>query len=258
MARIASLYRYPVKGLSPEPVAEAQLTAGGHFPHDRLYAIENGPSGFTPERPVHKPKTCFLMLMRNETLARLSTRFDEAQKELRIESPDGSVAQFALETAEGRKALESFFGLYSAGELKGPPRLLASPPGYRFMDSGRSGFVSLLNLASVEELATKAGAGLDPLRFRANVHLDGLDAWQEMKWVGKTIRVGAATLEVLKPIDRCLATHVDPQTGERDVDVTGALRRSFGHINCGIYAKIVRSGLIRPGDTAAPEPDLFD
>lgn len=257
MARIASLYRYPVKGLSPEPVAEAQLTAGGHFPHDRLYAIENGDSGFDPERPVHKPKTCFLMLMRNETLARLRTRFDEAQKELTIESPDGSVGQFALETAEGRKSLESFFGRYSASELRGPPRLLASPLGYRFMDSGRSGFVSLLNLASVKELAAKAGADLDPLRFRANVHLDGLDAWQEMKWVGKTIRLGAATLEVLKPIDRCLATHVDPQTGERDVDVTGALRRSFGHINCGIYAKIVRSGVIRRDDTVGPEPDLF-
>lgn len=257
MARIASLYRYPVKGLSPEPVAKAELAAGGHFPHDRLYAIENGPSGFVPQNPVHKPKTCFLMLMRNESLARLRTRFDETHKELRVESPDGSGGLFALETPEGRRALEAFFARYSATDLRGAPRLLASPTGYRFMDSGRSGFVSLLNLASVEDLGTKAGATLDPLRFRANVHLEGLEAWEERNWVGRTIRVGAATLEVLKPIDRCLATHVDPQTGERDVDVTGTLRRAYGHIHCGVYAKVVEGGFIRPGDTIAPEPDLF-
>lgn len=257
MGHIASLYRYPVKGLSPEPVISAELQAGGHFPHDRLYAIENGPSGFDPGQPVHKPKICFLMLMRNESLARLRTRFDEDRKQLRIESPDGSVASFALEEPEGRSALEAFFARFSAGDLRGAPRLLSSPPGYRFMDSGRSGFVSLMNLASVKDLGTKAGAELDPLRFRANVHLDGLGAWDEMSWVGKKIRVGAATLDVLKPIDRCLATHVDPQSGARNVDVTGTLRRAYGHINCGIYAKIVHGGEIRPGDQAGPEPDLF-
>ena len=68
---IASLQRYPVKGLSPEPLNSATLNKGGYFPGDRLFAVENGPAGFDPENPEHQPKIKFLMLMRNESLARL-------------------------------------------------------------------------------------------------------------------------------------------------------------------------------------------
>ncbi|MGC2134294.1 MAG: MOSC N-terminal beta barrel domain-containing protein, partial [Xanthobacteraceae bacterium] len=45
MANIQSIYRYPVKGLTPEPLARAALAPGQTIPGDRLYAIENGPSG---------------------------------------------------------------------------------------------------------------------------------------------------------------------------------------------------------------------
>ncbi len=76
-ARLAALYRYPVKGLSPEAIPEAHLTEGAHFPGDRLMAIENGPSGFNPGAPEHMPKQKFLMLMRNEKLARIEARFDD-------------------------------------------------------------------------------------------------------------------------------------------------------------------------------------
>ncbi|MCD6071365.1 MAG: molybdenum cofactor sulfurase, partial [Microvirga sp.] len=72
--RIASLQRYPVKGLSPESLSSVTLTKGDYFPGDRLFAIENGPAGFEPDNPQHQPKIKFLMLMRNESLARLRTR----------------------------------------------------------------------------------------------------------------------------------------------------------------------------------------
>jgi len=58
--RISALYRYPVKGLSPERLARVTLTPGDPMPHDRRYAIENGPSGFDPAAPVHLPKIVFL------------------------------------------------------------------------------------------------------------------------------------------------------------------------------------------------------
>src|SRR3712207_4495685 len=79
--RIASLQRYPVKGLSPEPLDQAVLTKGGYFPGDRLFAVENGPAGFDPANPEHQPKIKFLMLMRNESLARLRTRYEDETEE---------------------------------------------------------------------------------------------------------------------------------------------------------------------------------
>ena len=41
--------------------------------------------------------------------------------------------------------------------LRGEPQLLTAPEGFRFTDS-RSGFVSLINLASVADLEKKLGA----------------------------------------------------------------------------------------------------
>ena len=79
MARLESIYRYPVKGLSPEkPRSGTGSKPGRRFPADRLFAIENGPSGFDPAAPSYLPKTRFLMLMRNERLATLDTRYDDA------------------------------------------------------------------------------------------------------------------------------------------------------------------------------------
>ena len=41
-ATIASIYRYPVKGLSPEALDRTALAPGQTVPLDRAYAIENG------------------------------------------------------------------------------------------------------------------------------------------------------------------------------------------------------------------------
>ncbi len=73
MAIIQSIYRYPIKGLSPEPLARVALAPGETVPGDRLYAIENGPSGFDRLTQPYLSKTHFLMLMKNERLASLRT-----------------------------------------------------------------------------------------------------------------------------------------------------------------------------------------
>src|SRR5215212_12162566 len=100
--RIAALHRYPVKGLSPERLAGAGLTASAYFPGDRLFAIENGPAGFDPADPQHQPKVKFLMLMRNEALARLRTRYDDGSRTLVIAEAGREAARGDLATAEGR------------------------------------------------------------------------------------------------------------------------------------------------------------
>jgi uncharacterized protein YcbX len=245
--RIKSLYRYPVKGLSPEPIEAAALTTDGYFPCDRVFALENGPSGFDPEAPAHQPKIKFLMLMRNGSLASLATRYDEATRVLTL-AHDGAIqAQGALDAPEGRAKIEAFLTAFLGEEIRGPVRLLTAPPNFRFTDS-KSGFVSLLNLASVEAIAKAEGRPVDPLRFRANIYLEGLEPWAETALVGKTLVLGGARLEILKMIDRCAATGVEPGTGRRDMDLVQTLRQNFGHIDCGIYARVVEGGRIRIGD----------
>jgi uncharacterized protein len=251
-ATVRLLYRYPVKGLTPEAIDSAALAADAHFPGDRLFAIENGPSGFDPAAAEHLPKIKFLMLMRNERLAKLRTRYDDWTGVLTISQGGGTLASGDLATAEGRAAIEAFFARYSAEDLRGAPKLLAGPPGFRFMDS-RSGYLSIIDLASVGAIAAAAGRKLlDPLRFRANVYVEGLGAWGEFGLVGRRMRLGGAMVEITKRIDRCAATDVDPSLGIRDLRVVELLERTFDHHDCGVYARVIEGGEVKPGDTLSP------
>ncbi|HEY1310058.1 MAG TPA: MOSC N-terminal beta barrel domain-containing protein, partial [Pseudolabrys sp.] len=108
-AQIQAIYRYPVKGLSPQRLDRVTLATGATLPADRLYAIENGPSGFDPDHPQYFPKQRFLMLMRNERLAGLLTDYDEATHTLTIGHEGREAARGDLRTKDGRLAIEAFF-----------------------------------------------------------------------------------------------------------------------------------------------------
>ena len=252
-ATLKDIYRYPVKGLSPQQLGRATLAVGQTIAADRLYAIENGPIGFDPAQPVHFPKQRFLMLMRNERLARLRTDYDEATHTLTIQKDGAEAARGDLRTAEGRAAIEAFFATYCADELRGPPKVLsgegAGDEPFSFSDVAKK-VVSIINLTSVADVETLTGAAVDPLRFRGNLYVSGWSAWHEFDLLDKELTVGHdVRLKVVKRIMRCAATNVDPATGIRDLTIPKTLQQNLGHADCGIYAEVVAGGEIKPGDT---------
>jgi len=256
LAQIAGIYRYPVKGLTPEPLPRAALNIGQTLLADRRYAIENGPSGFDPAEPKWMPKPHFLMLMRDEWLVPLKTHFDDASHVLTIRRDGEIVAQGDLETAEGRAAIEQFFASQHAGEIKGPPKILTSP-GHSFSDVARK-VLSIINLASLRAIENMVGEPVHPLRFRANLYVEGWPAWHEVDLVDQTLAIGDARVRIVKRITRCAAVNVDPDTGARDLAIPQALMRRFGHNECGIYAEVIAGGSIAVGDAiAAEQPELL-
>src|SRR5262249_17456636 len=245
-ASIKKIFRYPVKGLGADALARTDLAPSQTVPGDRLYAIENGPSGFDSAAPAYFPKQRFLMLMRNERLAPPDTPFDAATHTLEVREGGGAV-RGDLRTAEGRQAIEAFFAAFCADELRGPPRVLHAP-GHSFSDVSRK-VVSIINLASVATIETLVGVPVDPLRFRANVYVEGWPPWHEFELVGKTLTLGPhARARVIKRIERCAATNVEPGTGIRDLTIPHSLLRACGHTDCGIYAEVIAAGTIAPGD----------
>ena len=245
-AKIQSIYRYPVKGLSPERMPKVMLAPGGTLPADRMYAIENGPSGFDPAAPQYFPKQRFLMLMRNERLAALDTRYDEASHALTVRLNGAKAARGDLRTPEGRTAIEEFFARYCADDLRGPPKVLAGE-GHSFSDVSAK-VVSIINLASVAAIEEAVGAPVDPLRFRANLYVDGWPAWREFELMKQTLAIGEVRLTVIKRIVRCAATNVEPRTGIRDLEIPKTLMKTVGHMDCGVYAKVAAGGSIAEGD----------
>ncbi|MCH9808249.1 MAG: MOSC domain-containing protein [Alphaproteobacteria bacterium] len=249
---ISALYRYPVKGLSAQPLERVALKAGATIPFDRAWAIENGPGRFDPDAPKHLPKIAFLMLMRDERLAALETEFEEATTTLTIKRDGRQVAKGNLSTRIGCQMLEQFISAFMKESLRGPPKLV-SADGHSFSDVAAK-CVHIVNLASIRELERVAGRAIDPLRFRPNVIIDGAEPWAEFDWVEKPLKMGGARFEVLDRTLRCAATGVNPQTAVRDVAVPAILERNWGHSDFGIYATVSAPGEIAIGDTLSVEP----
>jgi hypothetical protein len=99
----------------------------------------------------------------------------------------------------------------------------------------------------VRELERTLGRPVDPLRFRANLYLEGVEPWAELAWMGKDIGIGDARLAVFARTTRCDATNVDPARGVRDLAVPSHLQRTWGHQDFGIYAKVATGGEIAVG-----------
>jgi uncharacterized protein YcbX len=255
-AQIAGIYRYPVKGLTPEQLTRVTLQPGQTLPADRSFAIENGPSGFDPAQPKWMSKAYFLMLQRDEWLAGLHTHFDDASNVLTIRHNGSIAAQGDLETVQGRTAIEQFFAVNFAGEIKGPPKILAGR-GHSFSDVARK-VVSIINLGSIAAIENLVGQPVHPLRFRANLYVEGWPAWHEFDLLDQTLAIGAARLRIVKRITRCAAVNVDPDTGARDLAIPQALMRRLGHNECGVYAEVISGGTITAGDTiGTDEPQLL-
>jgi uncharacterized protein YcbX len=243
--RVTAIHRYPVKGLSPEPLSSVTLAPGQTLPFDRTYAIENGPGRFNPEEPKHLPKIVFLMLMRDERLATLKTRFDDASGVLTIERDGRQVARGQLTTPLGRSLIEQFLAAYMKAELRGPPKVV-SASGHHFTDISAKA-IHIINLATLREVERAAGRPLDPLRFRPNVQLDGFPPWVEFNWLNQEIMIGSSRVAIFARTTRCEATNVDPATGARDTAIPAVLQRTWSHSDFGIYGRVVSGGEIAIG-----------
>lgn len=253
-ATIARIYRYPVKGLSAEPLEAVDLAAGDYLPGDRRFAVA---LGSTPVSTGHflewMPKRNFLALVKNEKLASLETAFDPETETLTIKRQGRQVSRGKLTDRVGRSMIEEFFSAYMKDEARGRPHVVEANPGSRLTDQATA-VISIINLASVRDLEERiVKAPVDPLRFRANIYLDGLDPWEEFGWIGQGVALGGAGVEITERIDRCAAVNVNPTTAERDLNIVKALQAGYGHIDMGVFARVVSGGRIAVGDAVFPD-----
>jgi uncharacterized protein len=245
--RVDALFAYPIKGFTPQSVRGAELTVGGAFPGDRLWAVEDGPSGFDPAAPAHVSKMKFAVLAKSAEVALARTQCDPETGDLAAAAPGRPSFAGNLSQAGGRTAFAAWLEDL-LGDMSGPLRVIEGG-GWRFLDHPK-GHVSVLNLASVRDLAARLGREVDPLRFRANLHVEGWPAWVENDWTARELTLGTARARVFAPITRCAAPDVDPATAQRDIAMTAELHRLYGHLLCGIYVQVIEPGHVAAGDAA--------
>ena len=254
MPKLARLMRYPVKGLPGEDLHETPLAAGEGIVHDRRFALTSTVASTMDGAwmACHS----FFINARQDGLLRFRQKLDDKANMLHLTSPEGSVLSIDLTDpdaiAQANRQLPMFLWSLETGDANPFPPMLAerrreagSLSGYwDFTDSA----VSLINLASVREMEKAAGLGVDPVRFRGNLLVDGLEPWEEFSFPGRRLQIGGAELEGIRPAARCPATSVNPATASRDLDIPAIMIKAFGHNYCGIYLRVVKPGTIKSGD----------
>lgn len=260
MPKVVALYRYPVKGFTPEPVEHITVLPGGRVAGDRVLNFRFA------DAPVADTEWCRkyhgVVLANTPGLARLNVRFDEHAQGLTIRAGDQGFGDYSLDDAGRRRLLATiteYVQSLQENPLQGHPerlplKLVGDGTTPRYQDNA-AGQVSLHSRESLASAGTAFGApDLDERRFRHNVVIDGAKPWEEQSWVGRSVRIGEVVFETVVPKVRCLATHANPRTGERDLPVMQMLVQGFGQKEptFGVGMLSEAGGVVRVGDSVAP------
>ena len=252
--RASRLFRFPVKGFPAEEIAEAVVDSGRGIRGDRVAAFTNGSLNVPADQ--WQRYSAFTVLKNYPDLQKwqVSTAPDSA---ITLTAPAGGSTTFCADDDESRAASAEFLSSHIPPQGSHPRGIVVAGQG--MFDSRESG-ISLINPATVEALgATEEGRAalgtgdLDPLRFRGNIFVEGLDPFAEFGLIGRIVRIGGVRLAISQAIERCPATTVNPVTTEVDVNVPRILASACGHLHCGVYGRILESGTITAGDEIVVE-----
>lgn len=273
--RVARLFRFPVKGFPAEEIPEADVRTDRGIIGDRVAAFTNG-SLDVPDDAWHK-YSAFTVLKNNTDLQKWQVALGLAEAaaqstpdaeavasspaSVTLTSPTGESTTFSTDDRDSRVASADFLSARIPPQGDFPRALSVADQG--MFDSQASG-ISIINPATVTAISQTADGQaalapneteLDPLRFRGNVLVDGLAPFEEFALIGKIVRLGGVRLAITQAIERCPATTVNPATTAVDVNVPRVLASACGHLHCGIYGRILESGLVSAGDQLEIEGD---
>jgi len=243
MATVAHLWRHPIKAHGREALEMVALSEGETLPWDRHWAVAHEAAKTTGSEWAHCAN--FSRGSKAPGLMEISAKLDEATARVTLSHADREPLEFApndspVEFFDWVRPLMPEGRAASARIVKGP----------RGMTDSDFPSISVMNIATHRAVEAQVGTTLAKRRWRGNIWLDGPTAWEEFDWIGRTLRIGTAELEVRELITRCMATTANPDTGVRDADILGALDRGWGHQDFGIYAVVTHSGNVKIGDSA--------
>jgi uncharacterized protein YcbX len=254
VGQVESLWRYPVKSMRGEELAEAFLGFAGVF-GDRVYAFHNSaaPQGF-PYLTGREQETMLLYRPSYRSADEMRKPENLAEAEALAPGvtplyPGAAERTVEVETPAGTTlSIDDPALLSMLSDGLRPGHTLTLRASERAMTDCRP--ISLFSIQTAQQLSQEVGSDLDKRRFRANVYLDLASAagWSEDKFVGHTLQIGdKAVVAVLERDPRCKMITLDPDSAEPNPEVMKRVAR--GHQGfAGVYAAVLVEGLIRRGD----------
>jgi len=249
MLTLHALYRYPAKSLAAQPLGSARLTPRG-LEHDRTWMVVDASGHQLTQRTV----PAMVRLVAQPVAGGLSLR--DGLDRITVGYPSAAPSEVTVWEGPipaidaGDRAAQ-----WLSDRLGQPVRLVHQPPHLprpvdpRYAEDDQVSFADgfpllVVNLASVESVAAQAGIPADPLRYRPNLVIAGAEPFAEDHW--QNLRVGDATIRIVKPCARCVMVNNDPATGRSGTEPLATLARTRKFANKVIFGQ---NALVRGGGT---------
>ncbi len=249
---ISSIKYCPVKSLSYQSVEKSKITKNLGIENDRIFSFSRGidfeKAKIIEKFPNERKLNFFLTLKNSPMLNKYNFRFNENQLYLMMEEKE--IISIDVSKDEEKNKLSDKL-LELENKLLKPIALLMNKE-YPFFDTSSStrvfNSISLININSIIDFEKKVGKKIEHQRFRGNLYIDGLNAWEERNWIGKVIKINDTSFKVERNIPRCVAINLKPNTDDNSLDLLKSLKKTYNHFDMGIYLTALDDGEIGIGD----------
>ena len=249
---ISSIYFSPVKSLSFTNIKSCIIKKDFGIVNDRSFVfsriIDLKKAFIIEKNPSKRKLNNFLTLKNSPVLNKYN--FDYKNNKLVLKLGDKSLLSIIADDPDQKSILVNKILELESSLMK--PIFLLQNDRVPFFDTSHSNkifnSISFINLNSIKDFEKKINQKIEFQRFRGNFYIEGFEAWEERKWIGKIIKINNISFKVEKNIPRCTAINLKPETDISDMNLLKALKKNYDHFDMGVYLRSVDDGKIEAGD----------
>ena len=246
---VSSIHFSPIKSLSFQSINTAIIKKDVGFEEDRIFAfsraIDSSLANIIEKDPSERELIHFLTLKNTPALNKYDFKFENGMISIFENNK-----QISTHPIEDKDAISKEISKLEPN-LPGPIYFLKNElfPFYDTTNSSSvSNTISLINLNSIKDFNQKINKEIEFERFRGNIYIKDIDAFEERNWINKTIKINEAEFKVLKHIPRCSATNLKINSDQADINLPNKLKKVYGHMDMGIYLYPLNNGKISVND----------
>ena len=253
---ISSIHYCPVKSISFQSIDSCEIKKNIGIIGDRIFAFskgldENKVKLFEKSPEQRKGKWNKILTLKNSPVLN-KYNFIFKDNNLTLTFEDKEILTIDINQLSEREELANKI-VELENSLKEPIVLMKNKE-FPFFDTSVSNKVdftnsiSLLNIQSINDFQNKIDKKFEISRFRGNIYVDGITAWEERNWIGKIIKIKNISFKVEKNIPRCVAINLKPKTDDNSLNLLKLLNETYNHFDMGIYLTSLDDGKIEIGN----------
>ena len=249
---ISSIHYCPVKSISFQNIQSCEIKEKLGITNDRIFAFSRSinleKTKLIEKDAKERKLNNFLTLKNSPVLNKYNFVYEN--NKLTLISNNENIISISADDPNERLLLSNKLMELEKSLLK--PITLLKNIDFPFYDTSHSNNVynsmSLINLNSIKDFEKKINEKVEFQRFRANFYVDGIEAWEERNWIGKTIKINNISFKVEKNITRCVAINLKPTTDDNSLNLLQSLKKTYNHFHMGIYLTPFNNGKVETGN----------